>query len=96
MAIAKQPLPTAIRMMSSMLVLPKTVRSDDAECAQRHDDGNGKGQVNGQYNADLECDLAEARTLEDRLAGRWFKAAIRPTVHMVRTQRESKTLHHLL
>jgi hypothetical protein len=66
MAIAKQPTPTAIRMISSMGFLPK-MRSGGAERPQGHDDREGDRQMEREHNADLERDLAESCAVGRRL-----------------------------
>jgi hypothetical protein len=60
MATAKQPQPTAMKMTSNISVLPS---SETRLGPQRQDDQKGKAQVPGQYDADLEDDVAEARAI---------------------------------
>lgn len=63
MAIAKQPTPTAIRMISSMNFLLNERQSGDAESPQRHDDREGDRQMQSERDADLERDLAHRHAI---------------------------------
>jgi hypothetical protein len=61
MAIAKQPTPTAIRMMSSMGVLPKVARSGAAEGIESEGDRKGEGKMHRHDETDLDDHVVGSR-----------------------------------
>jgi hypothetical protein len=74
MAIAKQPTPTAIRMMSNIFVLLEMARSDDAERIERKPDREGECQMHRQDETDLDDHIAcLGRAIESK--GRTFGSA---------------------